>query len=146
MDGIRRILHATDFSPASRPAFGTALRLARRSRARMLLLHVMVPPSPFIGDGRPPSSYMDLLVHARRAARRRLAAAVARARRTGVPASAVLVEGLPTEEILRAARRPRADVIVLGTHGRTGLRRAFMGSVAERVVTQARCPVLTVHP
>jgi nucleotide-binding universal stress UspA family protein len=145
MTGIRRILHATDFSPASRPAFEAALRLARRSRARMLL-HVMVPPSPFIGDGRPPSSYMDLLVHARRAARRRLAPAVTRARRTGVPTSAVFIEGLPTEEILRAGRRQRADVIVLGTHGRTGLRRAFMGSVAERVVSQARCPVLTVHP
>jgi len=57
-----------------------------------------------------------------------------------------IVEGLPVDEILRAARRQRADLIALGTHGRTGLRRAFMGSVAERVVSQARCPVLTVRP
>jgi nucleotide-binding universal stress UspA family protein len=112
----------------------------------MVLLHVMTPSSPFMEDGAPPSSYTELLLHVRRSARQRLAAAVARARRTGIPASAILVEGLPTDEILRAARHQRADLIVLGTHGRTGLRRAFMGSVAERVVSQACCPVLMVRP
>jgi nucleotide-binding universal stress UspA family protein len=60
-------------------------------------------------------------------------------------ASAILAEGLPAEEVLRTARRQRADLLVLGTHGRTGLRRALMGSVAERVVSRARCPVLTVR-
>ena len=56
-----------------------------------------------------------------------------------------MAEGLPAEEVLRIARRQRADLLVLGTHGRTGLRRALMGSVAERIVSQARCPVLTVR-
>jgi len=56
-----------------------------------------------------------------------------------------LAEGVPAEEVLRVARRQRADLLVLGTHGRTGLRRALMGSVAERIVSQARCPVLTVR-
>jgi len=63
----------------------------------------------------------------------------------GVQASAVLAKGVPAEEVLRVARRQRADLLVLGTHGRTGLRRALMGSVAERIVSQARCPVLTVR-
>jgi len=54
-------------------------------------------------------------------------------------------EGLPVDEVLRCVRRQRADFLVLGTHGRTGLRRALMGSMVERVVSQARCPVLTVR-
>ena len=145
MAPIRRIVHATDLSSGSMPALRQAVALARRWRARVILLHVMTPPSPFVAEGIPPASYDELLAHARRAARQRLAAAVARVRRKGVVASAVFAEGLPADEVLRAARRQRADLLVLGTHGRTGFRRALMGSVAERVVSQARCPVLTVR-
>lgn len=143
MSAFRRILHATDFSPASRPAFRRAVALARACRAALVLVHVMTPPSPFISEGASPQSYLDLLVLARRGAKRRLAAVLGRARRAGVRAQAVFAEGLPADEILRAARRAHADLIVTGTHGRTGLSRAFMGSVAERVVRESRCPVLT---
>ena len=111
----------------------------------MILLHVMTPPSPFVSEGLPPSSYDELLAHARRATKRHLAALLSRVRRKGVKVSAVFAEGLPADEVLRTARRQRADLLVLGTHGSTGLRRALMGSVAERVVSQARCPVLTVR-
>src|SRR5438034_839019 len=145
MTRYRRILHATDFSSSALPALRQAVAMARRWRARVILLHVMTPPSPFVSDGIPPSSYDELLAIARRATKRRLAAMLARVRRKGVAASAVFAEGLPADEVLRTARRQRADLLVLGTHGRTGLRRALMGSVAERVVSQARCPVLTVR-
>ena len=145
MTAFRRILHPTDFSRASAPALRRAVALARACRAPLVLLHVMTPPSPFIGEGTPPSSYADLLILARRSAKRRLAAALARARRGRVRAQAVFTEGLPVDEILRAARRTRADLIVMGTHGRTGVSRVFMGSVAERVVRESRCPVLTVR-
>ena len=145
MTTFRRILHPTDFSRASAPALRRAVALARACRAPLVLLHVMTPPSPFIGEGTPPSSYADLLILARRSAKRRLAAALARARRERVRAQAVFTEGLPADEILRAARRTRADLIVMGTHGRTGVSRVFMGSVAERVVRESRCPVLTVR-
>ena len=145
MRGFRRILHATDFSPASTPAFSRAVALARASHAPLVLAHVMTPPSPFVSEGVSPATYADLLVVSRRAARRRLAAALARTRRKGLRVQAVLAEGLPADEILRAARRARADLIVLGTHGRTGVSRVFMGSVAERVVREARCPVLAVR-
>lgn len=138
-------MHATDLSSGSLPALRQAVALARRWRARVILLHVMTPPSPFVSEGLPPASYDELLAHARQASKRRLAAALARVRRTGVVASAVFAEGLPANEVLRAAQRQGADLLVLGTHGRTGLRRALMGSVAERVVSQARCPVLTVR-
>jgi universal stress protein A len=105
----------------------------------------MTPPSPFIGENTLPSSYADLLILARRSAKRRLAATLARAKRERVRAQAIFAEGLPADEILRAARRARADLIVMGTHGRTGVSRVFMGSVAERVVRESRCPVLTVR-
>ena len=145
MTAFRRILHPTDFSRASAPAFRRAVALARACRAPLVLLHVMTPPSPFIDEGAPPSTYIDLLLLARRSARRRLAAVLGRVRRTGVRVQAIFAEGLPADEILRAARRTRADLIVMGTHGRTGVSRVFMGSVAERVVRESRCPVLTVR-
>jgi universal stress protein A len=145
MTAFRRIMHPTDFSRASAPALRRAVALARACRAPLVLLHVMTPPSPFIGEDTPPSSYADLLILARRSAKRRLAAALARVRRERVRARAIFAKGLPADEILHAARRMRADLIVMGTHGRTGVSRVFMGSVAERVVRESRCPVLTVR-
>lgn len=145
MTAFRRILLPTDFSRASAPALRRAVALARACRAPLVLLHVMTPPSPFISEDTLPSNYADLLILARRSAKRRLAAVLGRVRRTGVRAKAILAEGLPAGEILRAARRARADLIVMGTHGRTGVSRVFMGSVAERVVRESRCPVLTVR-
>jgi nucleotide-binding universal stress UspA family protein len=144
MKRARQILHATDFSRASRPAFARALALAKQDRARLCLLHVRMPPSPFLGDKLPPS-YLELEARARRQAERQLAALVTQAKKAGVRVEAQLTEGLPSEEILRVARRRRADVIVIGTHGRTGLGRIFMGSVAERVLQRATSPVLTVR-
>jgi nucleotide-binding universal stress UspA family protein len=141
----RRILHATDFSTASGPALAEAVRLAREHSAELAILHVLVPPSPFVVDELP-SSYLELEASARREAERRLAAAVATASNAGVRAQPrLLVGGAPADEIVRAARRWPADLIVIGTHGRTGLGRLFMGSVAERVLQRAPCPVLTVH-
>ena len=145
MIAFRRILHPMDFSRASAPARRHAVALARACRAPLVLLHVMTPPSPFISEDTLPSSYADLLILARRSAKRRLAAVLGRVRRTGVRVQAVFAEGLPADEILRAARRARADLIVMGTHGRTGVSRVFMGSVADRVIRLAPCPVVTVR-
>jgi len=138
------ILYATDFSRASLPAFSAALEMAKRDHARLFLLHVLTPPSPFLGDELP-ASYIDLEVRARREVERQLAALVAQVKKAGVRIEAKVTEGVPGEQILRAARRQHADVIVIGTHGRTGLGRIFMGSVAERVLQRATCPVLTVR-
>jgi nucleotide-binding universal stress UspA family protein len=144
MKRVRRLLCATDFSRASRPAFARALELAKQDGARLILLHVLMPPSPFLGDDLP-ASYIELGVRARRAVERRLAALVDRAKKAAVKVEFLVTEGVPAEEILRAARRRHADMIVIGTHGRTGLGRVFMGSVAERVLARATVPVLTVR-
>ena len=143
---LRRILHATDFSAASRPAFRMALGLARSARATLLLLHVLTPPSPFAPPGgKIPSSYLVLIDAARRDARRRLAKLLEHARAAGVRARARLVAGGPAAEILKVGRGWRPDLIVIGTHGRGGVRRFLMGSVAEHVVRRASRPVLTIH-
>ena len=141
---LRRILYASDFSTASRRAFAEAVGLARRDRARLVVLHVMTPPSPF-ADGKPPASWSELEARARRAAERRLARLVAQAVRAGIRAGGRLVPGPPAESIVRQAKRERADLVVIGTHGRSGLGRLFMGSVAARVLQLAPCPVLTVR-
>jgi nucleotide-binding universal stress UspA family protein len=123
-----------------------ALALARPAGARLLLLHVLTPPSPFVtGRGPAPASYLELLQAGRRQARRRLASLLAQARTARVRAQAKLVEGGPAEQIRKVSGRWRADLIVLGTHGRTGMRRFVMGSVAEQVVRSSPRPVLTVR-
>jgi len=142
---LRRILHATDFSAASRAAFKMAVGLARRETARLLLLHVLTPPSPLASGRRPPSSYLELLAVARREARRRLARSLAQARAAGARAQGKLVEGGAVEHILGIGRRWRPDLIVIGTHGRGGVRRFLLGSVAEHVVRRATRPVLIVR-
>jgi nucleotide-binding universal stress UspA family protein len=140
---FRRILHATDFSRASGPAFAAALALAREAGASLRLVHVVPPRGPAVGK-----DYMALETYhavARREAETGLAAMVARAARAGVRAQSVLVEGVPATEIVREARKSRANVIVLGTHGRGGFSRFFVGSVAQRVLQFAPCMVLTVR-
>jgi len=138
------ILHATDFSAASRPALARAIEFARREGARLVVLHVMTPPSPLV-SGPHPATWIDLLARARRAAERRLAAVVARARRSAGRVESRLIEGMPAETIARVAQKERASLVVIGTHGRSGLGRVFMGSVAARVLALCRCPVLTVR-
>ncbi|KRT75075.1 MAG: hypothetical protein XU13_C0005G0028 [Candidatus Rokubacteria bacterium CSP1-6] len=146
MKGVRRILHPTDFSRASGAAFLKAVALAKESRAELLLVHVLLPTTPFIGDGYiSPKTYEELEASARRGAQRELAKVVAKAQKAKARVKAVLLEGVPYDRIARVARSKRADLIVMGTHGRSGLSKFFLGSVAERVIALAPCPVLTVR-
>jgi nucleotide-binding universal stress UspA family protein len=143
---FRRIVHPTDFSRASQAAFGTAVELARANRAALTILHVITPLVPMIGEGyAAPQLYERMLADAQGHAGRELQARLARARKAGVRAKGLAVEGLPHDRIVQTAKRLRADLIVIGTHGRTGLARFFLGSVASRVVATAPCPVLTVR-
>ena len=143
---VRRILHPSDFSSASRAAFKKAVAMAKADRAELLLAHVLAFPTPILSDGYvSPKIYDDLSRSMRADGQQQLDKLIAKAKAAGVRASGLLLEGMPSDAINRAARGKRADVIVIGTHGRTGLARLFMGSVAERVVGGATCPVLTVR-
>ena len=140
------ILHPTDFSSASRGAFAHALALAREERAELLIVHVLATVVPLAGEGyMSPKTYDDLQRSMRAQAQKQLDRLLAKAKAGRVRARGFLYEGVAADAITRAARGKRAKLIVMGTHGRTGLSRLFMGSVAERVVGTAHCPVLTVR-
>ncbi len=146
MTRMRRILHPSDFSPASSAAYRRALELARANRAELVLVHVLSPVMLPATDGYvSPKVYDDMTAAARAYGQKKLDALVRRARKSGVRASALLLEGLPHERIAQAARSRKADVVVVGTHGRTGFSRLFLGSVASRVLAVSPCPVLTVR-
>lgn len=143
---FRRILHPTDFSRASGAAFATALALVKENRAELVLVHVLIPPTPYIGEGYVSvRTYQELQAAARRGAQRRLAKLLAKAKKVTARVKAVLLEGVPYEQIVRVASRRHADLIVMGTHGRTGLAKLLLGSVADRVIPRAPCPVMTVR-
>jgi universal stress protein A len=146
MAKIRKVMMASDFSSASRAAFSRAVELAKANRATLLVMHaVALPPPTLGGEYLPPQAWDRIEAASRAAAQRQVAGLLARARRAGVRAAGVIMAGSPYEVIARAARAKRADVLVLGTHGRTGLSRFFLGSVAARVLATAPCPVLTVR-
>jgi nucleotide-binding universal stress UspA family protein len=138
MLAVRTILHPTDFSGPSRSALGLAWALARDYGARLIVVHVVAPPVVVSAEGVAPLNPDEFRAAAREELGR-LAVPCA-----DVPVERRLEEGDAAAEILRAARESNADLIVMGTHGRTGLSRLLMGSVAEQVVRRASCPVLTV--
>jgi nucleotide-binding universal stress UspA family protein len=140
----KRILHPTDFSPASEPAFEYALESARRDGATLILVYVIEPPS-VIADESYVAWKRQAQEAAEAAARTAFDGLLARAKAADVDARDVLLNGWPPEEIVKAAVTEGADVIVMGTHGRTGLRRLMLGSVAQQVVALAPCPVVTIR-
>lgn len=147
MNRIRRIMYATDFSRASRAAFAKALEITRSNHAELVVVHVftLVPPFAVEGAYVSPKIWGAIEASARAGAQKQLDVLVARAKRAGVRARSLIVVGNPHEQIVRAARLKRTDMLVIGTHGRTGLGKFLLGSVAERVLSTAGCPVLTVR-
>ncbi|MGE5413915.1 MAG: universal stress protein [Syntrophomonadaceae bacterium] len=143
MKAFRRILLATDFSSSSNAAWKRGLELAKASGAPVFVVHVV----PSLAQTQTvPWVYREMEAEIRADAARRLRAMVARARAAGVRAKSLLLTGMPAHEaIVRAARRQKVDLIVVGTHGRTGVAGALIGSVARRVVATAPCPVLAVR-
>jgi nucleotide-binding universal stress UspA family protein len=138
MRPLQTILLATDFSERSDAAFRQACSLTRQCGARLYVLHVGVPPLSLTDRSLSPG-HSDPLREARLAA--------VRAHHPAPPDVEVeyrLAEGDPADEVLRAARELGCDLIVMGTHGRSGLSRWFMGSVTEQVLREAACPVLAV--
>jgi nucleotide-binding universal stress UspA family protein len=136
---LRTVLYATDLSESSDRAFPVARALARGHRTSLVVLHVYPPPISHAEEvaRRPPDGYIDALWEALH--RYEVADA-------GVAVTHRLAEGDAAKEIVRAAQELKCDLLVLGTQGRTGVRRVVLGSVAENVVRRAPCPVVTVGP
>lgn len=143
---FRRILFATDLSPASARAFEQAVAIARANEAELVIAHAYQLPDFYPTDVCVTGTlYSDLDEKVRGDAEKNLAALVKDARKQGIGARFLVLTGAPFEAIADAARDVKADLIVMGTHGRTGASRILLGSVAARVVTTAPCPVMTVR-
>jgi nucleotide-binding universal stress UspA family protein len=139
---VALLLIATDLSPASRRAFDAGLGLAEDLKADIVLLHVF--PKRAMG-GAPPGSVPDVESELERAAALELSAWADEARKHGCDVETVArSDGKAADAIVAQAKARKATLIVVGTHGRTGLRHVVLGSVAEGVLRQARIPVLVV--
>ena len=145
MPTIRRILFPTDFSERAAAAWSYARMMSENFSAELVLLHVLQEPMAMLPESSlavaPPAVN---LVELTRSAEQGLDQL--RVDPPGTIGERLVRNGPPAEEIVRYAREMEADLIVLGTHGRTGIAHALLGSVAERVVRKAPCPVMTVRP
>ena len=141
---LRRILVATDFSEQSRIALRYAIAFAKRFGAKLTLLHVLHTPYYVTNPDTVTVDYGKLLDSIRGNARRDMNEFVRSTAFHGVPFSTHIEEGHPGDLIVEQAAKSGADLIVNGTHGRTGLRHVLLGSIAEYVVRHGKCPVLVV--
>ena len=140
---IKRILLPTDLSEASMPALELAENLGRIFNAELALLFV-VEPLDMSGDILSGGALASAIEAQEKTARAHLARVATRLRRRGLRVRILVGTGKAAPVIVDTARQGSTDLIVIGTHGRSGLSHVFMGSVAERVVRTAGCPVLTV--
>jgi nucleotide-binding universal stress UspA family protein len=139
----QHILVPTDFSASSQRALATAVSLALAFGAKLTITHSCeIPGYAYVGMMAPPIDYLTPL---REAGDALLLKAVASIRDKIPDATAVLRNGAPWQETLEVAREVGADLIVMGTHGRSGLAHALLGSVAEKVVRMSPIPVLTLR-
>ncbi len=132
---IRRIMCPIDFSDPSKTSFEYAERLARDLQAALVLVHAFDTPETLThaGQSRPADADLKFKLESIRPSSENVAV------------SHVLHAGSPGEVICWLAEQRQCDLIIMGTHGRTGLKHLFLGSVAEFVMRHARCPVLTIR-
>lgn len=143
---IKRILVPVDFSPNSLNALDVSVEFAKPFKAGLTVLFVIEPiyyaVPDFVGT---PGAMSSLIEEQIRTGREQLLALERRYAKRRVKLRTVMRTGTPYQEIVDTAKSSRADLIVMATHGRTGITHLLLGSVAERVVRSAPCPVLTLR-
>jgi nucleotide-binding universal stress UspA family protein len=138
---VTQVLVPTDFSPSSAPAFRYAVEWAKVFEAELTLLHIHSLQPGLDIDAGIAQKFLD---EQRKVAREELEKLLTEARQQVPSASMELLAGLPSECICQIAREIKCDLIIMGTHGWTGFNRVLFGSVAERVIQRAPCPVLAI--
>jgi nucleotide-binding universal stress UspA family protein len=146
VDMFQQILCATDFSDTAEAAWEIACELARLHRAELVLVHALVELPLYATAEAPGPAVAQIWEDQQRWVQTALDERVAAAGARGLKARALVKTGPAAASIADAAAEEGTDLIVIGTHGRTGFNRLVIGSVAERVVRIAPCPVLTVKP
>jgi nucleotide-binding universal stress UspA family protein len=142
---IKKILCAVDFSQASKEVAEHAATLAKCLNAEILVVYVAPSLSQYVGFHVPPSSIESFVKEIVTGADKSMEGFLDEQFK-GIPCRGEVVTGYAAEEILNIAEEEKVDMVVMGTHGRTGIDRILFGSVAEQVVKSAKCPVLTVRP
>lgn len=145
MQPFTTILVAIDFSENSDHAFNYALMLAKQFNANLVILHVINEPVDLRGFYVPHISFEQLEQEIEAGANNMMEKFCREKVTDFTNYSSILVTGIPCDEIVSKSKEVDASLIVVGTHGRTGLDHIIFGSTAERVVRNASCPVLTVH-
>jgi nucleotide-binding universal stress UspA family protein len=141
---MESILAALDFSPVAASVLARAIEMAERFGARLWLIHVAAPEPAFVGYEPGPQTVRDHRATELREEHRALQRHAEELRERGLGATALLIQGPPVAKILEEANRIGVGMIVMGSHGRSGLTRLVLGSVSEGVVRRAACPVLIV--
>jgi nucleotide-binding universal stress UspA family protein len=144
MADFKRILVPTDFTETSDRAIDYALSLAERLGSSVTIMHAYEIPIIGFPDGALVAT-ADIATQIASASRAGLDSAVARRKGAKVQIDGILRDGVAWEEINKVADEIGADLIVIGTHGRRGIARALLGSVAENVIRTSHHPVLTIH-
>jgi nucleotide-binding universal stress UspA family protein len=139
---VKTVLVPTDFSAGAQTALDHATALAKSFHAKIIVLHVIETFTYTMTESR---QLVNVYALVKKAVEPALDQTVRDLQKEHVAASRALVQGRADQEIVAQAKESGADLIVMGTHGRRGVSHAFMGSVAERVVRTAPCPVLTVR-
>lgn len=143
--GFSRIVVAVDFSPASEGAWAHARRLAAHSDAELILTHIVAEAPRLVGGSLTRTRIAEVQALLRRWADDKLAKWAEAAKVEGRRVRLAVRVGIPYAEIVDLATDELADLVVIGTQGRSGIPRAVLGSVAERVIRLAPCPVLAVR-
>ena len=141
---VQHMLVPMDFSVTADRAMEYAIALAQQLQARLTLLHVL-DMTPMTMDEMTVGVVATYLEEQEIEAQHLLQASLERVQRAGLQGDSLLVQGTPTQTIVDTAGEQGVDLILMGTHGRTGLAHVFLGSVAEHVVRQGPCPVLVVR-
>jgi nucleotide-binding universal stress UspA family protein len=145
---FKKVLCPTDFSEPADSALQVAREMAHAMQAKLILLNVVVPVAVPVAVEIPVGAAVTpetTLRRYREQAEEMVGAMVETLRPTGLDVQGIVVEGDPADAIVAASEREEVDLVVIATHGRTGWRRLVFGSVAEKVIRHATCPVLTIH-
>ena len=141
---MKHVLVPVDFSDLTGAVIGQAVTLFRLTGAALTMIHVAPPEPEFVGYESGPVSVRDAVAHRLREEHRQLQALDRQLASQGVQVTSLLIQGYPVEKILAEATRIPADLIVMGSHGRSLLRHLVVGSVTDGVLRKAACPVLIV--
>ncbi|HXV19670.1 MAG TPA: universal stress protein [Desulfuromonadales bacterium] len=145
MRDFKTILFATDFSESSDYAFQYAYSLAKKFNARLLLVHVINEPVDLRGFYVPHISFEKLEEEIEEGAKKMMEKFCRTHIRDYDNFESIIVPGIPYDEIIKKATDNSADLIIVGTHGRTGLDHVLFGSTAEKVVRKSQVPVMTIR-